>query len=73
MSISTSSPDQRHHAMQALLEEFAMRGVDMRAVAEAAKLRLLGSSELCLLHADYRVQCARAVDELLSQATLSQT
>ncbi|WP_152965719.1 MULTISPECIES: hypothetical protein [unclassified Pseudomonas] len=73
MSISTSSPDQRHHAMQALLEEFALRGVDMQAVAEAAKLRLLGSSELCLLHADYRVQCARAVDELLSQVTLSQT
>jgi len=45
----------------------------MQAVAEAAKLRLLGSSELCLLHADYRVQCARAVDELLSQVTLSQT
>lgn len=73
MSISTSSPDQRHHAMQALLEEFAMRGIDMQAVAEAAKLRLLGSSELCLLHADYRVQCARAVDELISQVTLSQT
>lgn len=67
VSISTSSPDQRQHAMQALLEEFALRGVDLQAVAEAAKLRLLGSPELCLLHADYRVQCAKAVDELLSQ------
>ncbi|MBC2676943.1 hypothetical protein [Pseudomonas baltica] len=73
MSISTSSPDQRHHAMQALLEEFSLRGVDMQAVAEAAKLRLLGSPQLCLLPADYRVQCAKAVDELMDQATPSES
>jgi hypothetical protein len=72
MSISTSSPDQRLHAIQALLEEFSLRGVDMRAVAEAAKLRLLGSPQLCLLPADYRVQCAKAVDELMEQAAASQ-
>jgi hypothetical protein len=72
VSISTSSPDQRNHAMQALLAEFLRQGVDMQAISEAAKLRLLGSPDLCLLPADYRVQCAKAVDELLAPVVGSQ-
>lgn len=52
--------------MHALLEEFSRHGVDMHVIAEAAKLRLLGSPDLCLHPADYRVQCARAVDELVA-------
>jgi hypothetical protein len=52
--------------MAALIEELIARGTDMTSLGEAAKLRLLGSQSLHMHPADYRVRCARAVDELVA-------
>lgn len=66
MPISTTTQEQKNHAMAALIEELIARGTDMVSLGEAAKLRLLGSQSLHMHPADYRVRCARAVDELVA-------
>lgn len=61
-------------AMLALIQQLQVAGVDLPAVAEGAKLRLLGSADLCMMPAEFRVRCASAVDELIREALeVSQT
>jgi len=60
--------EQQKVAMLAIIQQLNAKGVDLDAVAEAAKLRILGSPELCTQPAQFRVQCASAVDELIAAA-----
>ena len=55
-------------AMVAMIQQLQALSVDLPAVAEGAKLRILGSPELCMMPAEFRVRCAAMVDELLLEA-----
>lgn len=60
--------EQQRQAMTAIIQALDAQGVDLQAIAEAAKLRILGSSELFSMPADFRVRSASAVDQLILDA-----
>lgn len=66
MLIATSETQKM--AILAILQRLETMGIDLPAVAEGAKLQILGSEELYMMPAEFRVRCARAVDELITDA-----
>jgi len=63
-----ASLEQQKLAMLSMIQQMDAMGIDLKSVAEGAKLRLLGSLELYTEPAGYRVRCASAVDELVDEA-----
>ena len=61
----------QNQAILAIIQQLQSQGCDLPAVAEGAKLRILGSVELCMLPAEYRVRCAEMVDHLINKALQS--
>lgn len=68
VTISICTQDHKNHAITAIIEELAARGTDMKSLAEATRLRILGSPSLYMLPAEYRVSCADAAKEMLDIA-----
>ncbi|WAH61035.1 hypothetical protein LZ023_16640 [Pseudomonas silvicola] len=66
MQMATS--EQQKLAMFAIIQQLEAQGIDLEAMAEGAKLRILGSPQLCTLPGHFRVRCATAVDELIAEA-----
>lgn len=60
--------EQQKLAILAIIQQLAVQGVDLHAVAEGAKLRIFGSPDLFELPAEYRLRTASAVDELIGEA-----
>lgn len=65
--------EQQKLAMLAIIQQLTELGIDLQAVAEGARLRILGSEALCRLPADFRVRSAGAIDELIRQAAAAPT
>ncbi|WPP01666.1 hypothetical protein SFA35_10095 [Pseudomonas sp. HR96] len=55
-------------ALVALIQQLQAMNVDLSTAAEGAKLRILGSPQLCMLPAEFRVRCASAVDTMIAEA-----
>lgn len=66
MLIATSETQKM--AMLALIQQLYEMGVDVPAAAERAKLQILGSHELYMMPAEFRVRCASVIDELITEA-----
>lgn len=63
-----SNEELQKQAMLAIVQQMHAQQVDLAFIAEGAKLRLLGSPQLCMMPAEFRVRCANAVDELINEA-----
>lgn len=61
----------QNQAILAIIQQLQLQGCDLPTVAEGAKLRILGSVDLFMLPAEYRVRCAEMVDHLIHQALQS--
>jgi hypothetical protein len=66
MLIATT--EQQKLAIRAMIQQMEAMGIDLHALAEGAKLRILGSQDLFELPAEYRIRSATAVDELINEA-----